>query len=116
MCSCLERVWSENSETDLVLVTELVKDFFCASLLNDVLSKDITITAGSVDETQPSEVYRRCVDELIVPLLDKDRQKTDEKWLSCSVRLFFLLLVEVQESEQKCAFERIFQVPSCRNG
>ena len=113
VCSCLERVWSDNSETDLVLVTELIHDFFSTSLLNDIL---ITLkplsasdfTSGTSSDAQHPAVCTRCIDELVLHLLGKDQQS--EKWLSCTVQLLFLLLVEVDESEQKCVLERVFQV------
>ncbi|CAB3985051.1 E3 ubiquitin- ligase listerin [Paramuricea clavata] len=115
VCSCLERVWSDNSETDLVLVTELVHDFFSTSLLNDIL---ITVkslcasdfTSGTSSDAQHPAVCTRCIDELVLHLLDKGQQS--EKWLSCTVQLLFLLLVEIDDSEQKCVLERVFQINS----
>ena len=110
VCSCLQRVWLENSETDLVLITELIKEFFSPSLLNAIL---VTLESLSDKELVTSHTLSdviRCVDELAVPLLDEGRQKVDKTWLSCAVQLLFVFLVKVEERQQKHALERVFQV------
>ena len=123
VCSCLARVWLDNSETDLVLVTELITDFFSTSLLNDILTtlkslssaKDLP-TSGTSSDTQHSAVCICCIDEFVLPLMDKGGGKINEKWMSCTVQLLFVLLVEVNESEQKRVLERVFQVSkNCQN-
>ena len=117
VCKSLERVWTEDSEADLVLVTELLKEYFSTSLLNDILmslksfsAKDDVVKASCSNNSELSNLSTCCINELVLPLLNKIGLKANEKWLSCSVQLLFLLLVEVEENEQKCVFERVFEV------
>jgi hypothetical protein len=108
--SCLERVWLENSETDLVLVTELIKDFFSSSLLNAILAKLESLPAKDLPTSHTSRDVTRCINELVLPLLDNGRQEIHEKWLSCAAQLLFVFLAEVEETEQQIVLERVFQV------
>lgn len=115
VCLCLERIWSNTSETDLVLATELIKVFFSESLLSNILIKLNSISAKddlvkSSCDTSRAAVCLCCIDELVLPLLDKKCHNVNEKWLSCVVQLFFTFLVELEENEQKSVLERIFQV------
>ena len=115
VCSSLERIWFNTSENDLVLATELIIVFFSPSLLNDIVTTLNSISAkGDLAktscDTSRSALCLRCIDELVLPLLDKNCHNVNEKWVSCVVQLLFVLLVEVEESEQKSVLERIFQV------
>ena len=112
VCSCLDQFWSDTSETDLILATELIKVFFCPSLLTDILTTlDPIFPKGHFDKTScNTSVCLTCIYELVLPLLHKECQNVNEKRLSCAVQLIFLLLVEVEESKQKRVLERIFQV------
>ncbi len=114
VCSCLARVWLDNSETDLVLVTELITDFFSTSLLNDILTTLNSLSSvkdlPTRDDAHHSAVCICCINEFVLPLMDKGGGKINEKWMSCTVQLLFVLLVEVNESEQKRVLERVFQV------
>ena len=112
VCSCLDQFWSNTSETDLILATELIKVFFCPSMLTDILNTLHPIfPKGYFDKTSfDTSVCLSCIYELVLPLLHKECQNVNEKRLSCAVQLLFLLLVEVEESKQKWVLERIFQV------
>ncbi|XP_028412212.1 E3 ubiquitin-protein ligase listerin-like [Dendronephthya gigantea] len=122
VCKSLERVWSQNSEADLILVTELLKEFFSTSLLKDILKifrsfskeEDLDETVFS-DTSKLSNLSICCINELVLPLLKKIDRIASEKWTSCSVRLLFMLLTEVEEHDQKCLFERVFEMNSSPN-
>ena len=117
VCSCLKQVWLNNSVTDLIIVTELIKGFFSRCMLSNILiSLKSFSTEGDVvktdisSDTSLSTVCICCIDELVLPLLVKSHQEMNEKWLFSTIQLLFVFLIEVEESEQKCVFERVFQV------
>lgn len=115
VCSCLDQFWSDTSETDLILATELIKVFFCPSLLTDILEMSLCFSDLDITSCDTS-VCLSCINELVLPLLHKECQNVNEKRLSCAVQLFFLLLVEVGESKQKWVLERIFKVKHYMSG
>lgn len=117
VCSSLRKVWSEYSETDLVLVTELVKEFFTASLLDDILTTLKSVSGEELsNETtarniiEHSAVGRNCMSGLVLPLLKKCDETSSERWLPCIVQLFFVCVVDMNESQPKSALEKVFQV------
>lgn len=118
VCSCLQRLWSKNSETDLVLVTELIKEFLCVTLLNDVVEisrlnfngDEIPVENAVVESTTLSNACLACAKVFLLALFDGSRYQLVEKWLGSAVELLLKLLVNMEETEQRFLLRNLFEV------
>ncbi|XP_046848611.1 E3 ubiquitin-protein ligase listerin-like isoform X2 [Xenia sp. Carnegie-2017] len=118
--SCLQRLWSKNSETDLVLVTELIKEFLCVTLLNDVVEisrlnfngDEIPVENDVLESTTLSNACLACAKVFLLALFDGSRYQLVEKWLGSAVELLLKLLVYMEEIEQRFLLRSLFEINS----